>query len=403
MEKVYIVGAKRTAVGSFLGSLKDVKAPDLAAPLVRQILADTHVPADRIDELILGNILPAGVGQGPGRQVAIKGGLPYHVPASSINMACGSAMKAMMNAYLSIKAGINHLVLAGGAESMSNSPYLLNEKVRSGVKFGDFKLVDHMVYDALTDSFHNVHMGITAENIAEKYHISREAQDAFAIESQRRAIQAVDHDVFKEEIVPLIVKSGKTEMTFDKDEFPNRTTSLEKLATLKPAFKKEGGTVTAGNASGLNDGGSMTLIASETAVHDYQLKPLAEIVGIGQGGVDPLYMGLGPTPAIKNALAHANLKFEDIELFELNEAFAAQSLGVLAELHEAFGVTPEEMMKKTNVNGGAIALGHAVGSSGGRITVTLLHEMKRRHVKYGLATLCIGGGMGTAIILKNVD
>lgn len=403
MEKVYIVGAKRTAVGSFLGSLKDVKAPDLAAPLVRQLLADTKVPADRIDELILGNILPAGVGQGPGRQVAIKGGLPHHVPASSINMACGSAMKAMMNAYLSIKAGVNHLVLAGGAESMSNSPYLLNEKVRSGVKFGDFKLIDHMVYDALTDAFHNVHMGITSENIAEKYHITREAQDAFAIESQRRAIHAVDHDVFKDEIVPLLVKSGKSEITFDKDEFPNRATSLEKLSTLKPAFKKEGGTVTAGNASGLNDGGSMTLIASETAVHQYHLKPLAEIVGIGQGGVDPLYMGLGPTPAIKNALVSANLKFEDIGLFELNEAFAAQSLGVLKELQDTFGVTPEEMMKKTNVNGGAIALGHAVGSSGGRITVTLLHEMKRRNVKYGLATLCIGGGMGTAIILKNVD
>lgn len=403
MDRVYIVGAKRTAVGSFLGSLKDVKAPDLAAPLVRQLLADTQVPADQVDELILGNILPAGVGQGPGRQVAIKGGLPLHVPASSINMACGSAMKAMMNAYLSIRAGVNHLVFAGGAESMSNSPYLLNEKVRSGVKFGDFKLVDHMVYDALTDAFHNVHMGITAENIAEKYHISREAQDAFAFESQQRAIKAVDNNVFKDEIVPLMIKSGKTELAFDKDEYPNRATTLEKLASLKPAFKKEGGSVTAGNASGLNDGGSMTLIASETALKKYNLRPLAEIVGIGQGGVDPLYMGLGPTPAIKNALAQAHLKFTDIDLFELNEAFAAQSLGVLKELHDAFGVTPEDMMKKTNVNGGAIALGHAVGSSGGRITVTLLHEMKRRHATYGLATLCIGGGMGTAIIIKNVD
>lgn len=402
MERVYIVAAKRTAVGSFLGALKDVKAPDLAAPLVKQILADTKVPAADIDELILGNILPAGVGQGPGRQVALKGGLPQHIPASSLNMACGSAMKAMMNAYASIRGGVNHLVLAGGAESMSNAPYLVSEKVRSGVKFGDFKLVDHMVYDALTDAFHGVHMGITAENIAEKYNISREEQDEFAITSQQRAIAAVDAGKFKEEIVPLTIKAGKVETVFDTDEYPNRSTSLAKLSTLRPAFKKEGGTVTAGNASGLNDGASMVLIASESAVKKYNLKPLVEIVGIGQGGVDPLYMGLGPTPAIQNALKSAGLKFSDIDLFELNEAFAAQSLGVLKELEVAFGVSKDEMLKKTNLNGGAIALGHAVGSSGGRITVTLLHEMRRQGLKYGLATLCIGGGMGTAIILKTV-
>lgn len=400
MSKVFIVSAKRTAVGTFLGALKDVKAPDLGAPLVKAILAETKVPGEAIDELILGNILPAGVGQGPGRQVAIKGGLPIGVPASSLNMACGSAMKAMMNATLSIQAGYSNLILAGGAESMSNSPYLLNEKSRTGLKFGDFKVIDHMVYDALTDAFDGVHMGITAENIAEKYQISRQAQDEFAWQSQVRAIAAVDGGKFKQEIVPLTIKSGKTEMVFDTDEYPNRTTSLEKLSVLRPAFKKEGGTVTAGNASGLNDGASMLLLASEVAVATYHLTPIAEVVGIGQGGVDPLYMGLGPTPAIRSALKHAKLKFSDIDLFELNEAFAAQSLGVLHEIQQEFGVSQAEMLIKTNVNGGAIALGHAVGSSGGRITVTLLHELRRRGLRYGLATLCIGGGMGTAIIVK---
>lgn len=401
VEKVYIVAAKRTAVGSFLGALKNVHPSELGAALVKQIIGETKISPASIDEVIIGNILPAGVGQGIARQVSIKGGLPVEVPAYSVNMACGSAMKAIMNAVQSIRSGQSNLVLAGGVESMSRAPYLLPDATRSGIKLGDIKMKDHMVFDALTDAFFDIHMGVTAENIAKKYNISREAQDDFALESQRRAIAAVDSGRFVEEIVPIEVKAGKQVNIVAQDEYPNRTTNKEKMAALKAVFA-EGGTVTAGNASGLNDGGSLVLIASEQAVKQYHLKPLAEIVGMGQGGVDPRYMGLGPTPATKNALKHAGLTFDQIDLVELNEAFAAQSLGVIHELSEAFHTTPEVIMKKTNVNGGAIALGHAVGSSGARIVVTLLHEMMKRQAVYGLATLCIGGGMGTALVIKRV-
>ena len=402
MSKVYIVEAKRTAVGSFLGSLKNHHPADLGAPLIKNILETTHVPAGAIDEVIVGNILPAGQGQGLGRQVALKGGIPIEVPAYVVSMACGSAMKAIMNAATEVKAGYANLVLAGGVESMTRAPYLIPDGARGGLKMGEIKVKDHMILDALTDAGSGVHMGITAENIASKYQISRAEQDAFAFESQKKAIAAVDAGRFADEIVPLEVKVGKDIVKFDKDEYPNRTTTLEKMATLKPAFKPEGGTVTAANASGINDGGSMVLVASEEAVKKYNLKPLVEIVGFGQGGVDPLLMGLGPTPAIKNALKQANLKFSQMDLIELNEAFAAQSLGVIRELTEAFGETKEQILARTNVNGGAIALGHAVGSSGARITVTLIHELVKRQGTYGLASLCIGGGMGTAIIVKRV-
>ncbi|MCX5775717.1 MAG: acetyl-CoA C-acetyltransferase [Firmicutes bacterium] len=402
MTKVYIVEAKRTATASFLGSLKGVHPADLGATLIKNILTTTKVPAAAIDEVIVGNILTAGLGQGLARQISIKGGVPFEVPAYSISMACGSAMKAIMNGVISIQGGYDHLVLAGGVESMSRAPYLLPDNARGGIKMGEIKMKDHMLHDALTDAFSGVHMGVTAENIAEKYSISRADQDAFAIDSQKKAIAAVDSKRFADEIVPIEVKVGKDVVKFDTDEYPNRTTSLEKLAALRPAFKPEGGTVTAGNSSGLNDGGSMLLLASEEAVKKYNLKPLVEIVGIGQGGVDPQLMGLGPTPAIKNALKHAHLKFTDLDLIELNEAFAAQSLGVIHELTEAFGVTKEDILKKTNVNGGAIALGHAVGGSGARITVTLIHELLKRQATYGIASLCIGGGMGTAIIVKRV-
>ena len=402
MTKVYIVEAKRTATASFLGSLKGVHPADIGATLIKNILASTKVPGAAIDEVIVGNILPAGLGQGLARQISIKGGVPIEVPAYGISMACGSAMKAIMNGLMSIQAGYDHLVFAGGVEVMSRAPYLLPETARGGIKMGEIKMKDHMILDALTDAFSGVHMGVTAENIAEKYGITRADQDAFAIDSQKKAIVAVDSKRFVDEIVPIEIKVGKDIVKFDTDEYVNRTTSLEKLATLRPAFKPEGGSVTAGNASGLNDGGSMVLLASEEAVKKYNLKPLVEIIGIGQGGVDPQLMGLGPTPAIKNALKHAHIRFTDLDLIELNEAFAAQSLGVIRELTDEFGVSKEEILKKTNVNGGAIALGHPVGSSGARITVTLVHELLKRQATYGIASLCIGGGMGTAIIVKRV-
>lgn len=401
MQKVFIVAAKRTAVGSFLGTLKNVHPADLGAALVRDVLASTKLSGKEIDEVIIGNILSAGLGQGVGRQIAIKGGVDQSIPAYSLNMLCGSGMKAIMNAYTSIGAGVNDLVIAGGVESMSKAPFLLTDSVRGGIKMGEVVSKDHMLVDALTDAFSNVHMGITAENIAEKHGLTREEQDAFAYASQQKAIAAVDSGRFQDEIVPLTVKVGRDEVVFDKDEYPNRTTNLEKLAKLRPAFKKDG-TVTAGNASGLNDGASIVLLASEKAVKKYNLTVLAEIIGVGQGGVDPLYMGLGPVPAVRKALENAQLKLKDINLIELNEAFAAQSIGVLKELSAEHGESVEEILNRTNVNGGAIALGHAVGNSGSRILVTLIHEMHKRDAKLGLASLCIGGGMGTAVVIKKV-
>ena len=403
MSKVYIVSAKRTAIGSFLGSLSTVHPSDFASEVVKNILEETKVPKEKIDEVIVGNILPAGLGQGVARQVSIKAGIPVSVPAYGLNMVCGSGMKTLMNAYTSIKAGVHNVVLVGGTESMSMSPYIVPNKVRNGVKMGGFNATDHMIADALTDAFNNVHMGITAENIVDKHGLTREEQDEFAFNSQQKAIKAVDEDRFKEEIVPIHVKLRREEFTFDKDEYPNRRTNLEKLAKLRPAFKRDGGSVTAGNSSGINDGASFMLVVSEEALKAYDLKPLVEVVAIGQGGVEPLVMGLGPVPAIKNTLNMADMKLSEMELLELNEAFAAQSIGVVNELAENHDLTKDEIMERTNVNGGAIALGHPVGASGNRITVTLIHEMLKRNSKFGLASLCIGGGMGTAVILKNVE
>ncbi len=401
MNKVYIVSAKRTAIGSFLGSLKEVSAGNLAAPVIKSIVEETKIDPANIDEVLLGNILPAGQGQGIARQASINAGIPSSVAAYGVNMVCGSGMKSVMLAYANIKANIADVIIAGGTESMSQSPFILPRQIRDGVKMGNINAVDHMIHDALTDAFNPIHMGITAENIVEKYNISREQQDEFAIASQQKAIAAIDNGVFKDEIVPITVKTRKEEIVVDTDEYPNRRTSLEKLSTLRPAFKKDG-SVTAGNSSGINDGASIMMIASQEAVKKYNLKPLMEIVAFGQGGVDPSIMGLGPTPAIKQALSRAQLNINDIELFELNEAFAAQSLGVLIELENEFGVSKEEILKRTNVNGGAIALGHPVGASGNRIITTLIHQMMKDKKTYGLASLCIGGGMGTAIILKNV-
>lgn len=401
MNKVYVVSAKRTAIGSFLGSLSKVSPSDLAGPVIANIINESKINPDNIDEVIIGNVLSAGHAQGIGRQSAVKGGVPYSVPAYSLNIICGSGMKSVINAFNGIASGECNLVLAGGTESMSQAPFLVSAQSRTGMKMGDTSLKDHMILDGLTDAFHGVHMGITAENIAEKHNISREEQDAFAFSSQQKAIASIDSGRFQDEIVPIEIQDRKGTVIVNCDEYPNRKTSLEKLSSLKPAFKK-GGSVTAGNSSGINDGASILLLASEKAIKEYNLTPMAEIVATGQGGVDPLYMGLGPVPAISKALSKTDLSLEDIDLLELNEAFAAQSLGVMRELSENHNVKEEWFKDKTNVNGGAIALGHPVGASGNRIIVSLLHEMKKRGSQYGLASLCIGGGMGTAIIFKNI-
>ena len=401
LRKAYIVSAKRTAIGGFLGSLSTVSPRTFGAEVIKALLADAGVKPENVDEVICGNVLGAGVGQSIGRTVSLEAGIPDTVCAHTTNMVCGSGMRTVMEAVMTIQAGENDIVVAGGVESMSQAPYLVPANTRSGNKMGAWKVVDHMIYDALTDARLDIHMGVTAENIAQKYNITRQMQDEFAMASQEKAIKAVDSGRFKDEIVPITIPSKKGDIVFDTDEHPNRKTSLEKLGTLKPAFIKDG-TVTAGNASGINDGASFVLVVSEDAVKKYNLKPLCEVVGIGQGGVDPSIMGLGPTPAIRNALKNAGVKLADIGLVELNEAFAAQSLGVIHELVEEHGINREEFLAKTNVNGGAIALGHPVGASGNRIIVSLIHEMMKSDKKLGLASLCIGGGQGTAVILKKV-
>ena len=402
MKRVYIVSAKRTPIGSFLGSLKGIGPAELGGIVIKSILRETRVEGRDIDEVIVGNILSAGHGQGVGRQTAVAGGIPYEVPAYSINILCGSGMKAVMTGVASIRAGESDLIIAGGVESMSQAGFVAPATIRNGHKMMDLKMADHMVKDGLTDAFNNYHMGVTAENIAEKYNLSREIQDEFAMRSQEKAIAAVDSGRFKDEIVSVEIKTRRETTIFDKDEYPNRRTSLEKLNTLRTAFKKEG-TVTAGNASGINDGASMILLASEDALKKYSLIPMAEVEALGQGGVDPSIMGMGPVPAVKQLLSRCGLKLKDIELLELNEAFAAQALGVMTELtlqHQ--GIDMDWFTDKTNVNGGAIALGHPIGASGNRIITTLVHEMVKRDAKNGMASLCIGGGMGTAILLKRL-
>lgn len=398
MNKAYIVAAKRSAIGTFLGSLTTVPAAELGATVLKEAIKEAGIQPSDINEVIIGNVISAGLGQNIARHISLDAGIPESVPAHAINMVCGSGLEAVIEAAIRVRAGWGNIFVAGGVENMSAAPYLISGKNRQGVKMGNQTVVDSMVFDALTDAMHGVHMGVTAENIANKYNISREEQDAFALASQEKALAAIQSGRFKDEIVPIEVKERKKTVIFDTDEHA-RKTSMELLAKLRPSFIKDG-TVTAGNASGINDGASMCIVASEAAVKENDLKPIAEIVAFGQGGVDPLTMGLGPTPAILHALENANMTLDQMELIELNEAFASQSLGVIHELIEATHVDREELMAKTNVNGGAIALGHPVGASGNRILVTLLYEMAKRGLTYGLASLCIGGGMGVAVIVK---
>lgn len=399
MKKVYVIGAKRSAIGSFMGTLSSLHPADFGSQVLKALIKESGIHVEDINEVLVGNILPAGLKQGVARQISIMSGIPSTVPAYGVNMVCGSGMKTVMNGYTNIALGLHDLVVAGGVESMSGAPFLITGQVRGGIKMGEQPMRDHMLYDALTDAFEGYHMGITAEHIVEKYGITREEQDAFSWESQKKAMAAQDQGKFKQEIVPVIIPNRKGDIVFEADEFINRGTSYEKLSQLRPAFKKEG-SVTAGSSSGINDGASFIILASEAMVKQHNLQVLGEIVAVGQGGVDPNLMGLGPVPAVKDVLNRAHMKLSDMELLELNEAFAAQSLGVVNELAEAHHVSKESLLAKTNVNGGAIALGHPVGVSGNRIIVTLIHELKKQDKHVGLASLCIGGGMGTAIIVK---
>lgn len=391
MREVVIASAVRTALGSFGGSLKDVPAVDLGALVIKEALNKAGVKPECVDEVLMGNVIQAGLGQNPARQASVKAGLPVEIPAMTINKVCGSGLRCVALAAQMIKAGDADVIVAGGMENMSQGPYVLRT-ARFGQRMGDGKMVDAMVNDALTDAFNGYHMGITAENIAEQWGLTREMQDEFAANSQMKAEAAIKAGKFKDEIVPVVIPQRKGDpIVFDTDEFPRFGTTAEKLAKLRPAFKKDG-TVTAGNASGINDGAAALVVMSAEKAKELGVTPICKIVSYGSKGLDPSIMGYGPFYATKKALEGTGLTVADLDLIEANEAFAAQSLAVAKDL--------EFDMSKVNVNGGAIALGHPVGASGARILVTLLHEMMKRDAKRGLATLCIGGGMGTALIVE---
>lgn len=390
MEDVVIVAAVRTAIGKFGGALAKVPSAELGATVIRGLLARSGVAADKVSDVILGNVLTAGLGQNPARQAGIRAGLPDTVPAITINKVCGSALKAVILATQAIKCGDADIVVAGGQENMSASPHIVRG-IRDGVRMGDSKVVDTMIYDGLWDIFNDYHMGITAENLAKKYGISREEQDQFACDSQNKAEAAQKAGLFKEEIVPVVIPGKKGDTVFDTDEFIKHGVTLESLASLRPAFDKAG-TVTAGNSSGINDGAAAVLVMSEKRASELGLPILAYVRGYATAAVDPSIMGIGPAPATRQALLRSGWKLDDLDLIEGNEAFAAQALAVNKEL----GWNTDRI----NVNGGAIALGHPIGASGCRIFVTLLHEMQRRGAKKGLATLCVGGGCGVAMAVE---
>ncbi|MBE6020628.1 MAG: acetyl-CoA C-acetyltransferase [Clostridiales bacterium] len=391
MREVVIVSAVRTPVGNFGGALKELTAARLGEIVVKEALKRIDLKPEMVEELIFGCVLQGGLGQNVARQVCLKAGLPIEVPALTINKVCGSGLRAVSLAAQIIKSGDAEIMVAGGTESMSQSPYIVPSG-RWGQRMGDGKFVDLMIKDGLSDVFYGHHMGITAENVAIEWNVSREDMDALAIQSQKRAEEAIKEGKFREEIVPIAIPQKKKDpIVFDTDEYPKFGSSIEKISALQPAFTK-GGTVTAANASGINDGAAAFVLMSEEKAKQLGLKPLCKIKAFASAGVDPRVMGTGPIPASKKVLEKAGLEVKDLDLIESNEAFAAQALAVSREM----GFDPD----KTNVNGGAIALGHPIGASGGRILCTLIYEMKKRNSKYGLATLCIGGGMGTAMIVE---
>ena len=393
MAQAVIVSAVRTPVGKFGGSLTGINATDMGALVISEALKRAGIKGELVDEVLMGNVLMAGLGQNPARQASVKAGIPYEVPAMTINKVCASGLRTVGLAAQLIAAGEAGVVVAGGMENMSAAPYLLGN-ARWGHRMGDGKVVDEMIKDGLWCAFNDVHMGITAENVAERFEVTREDQDRFALASQENAVAAIDAGRFKDEIVPVPVPQKKgSPVFFDTDEFPRRGATLESLAKLAPAFKK-GGTVTAGNASGINDGAVAAVVMSEEKAKELNLTPMAYIRAFASAGVDPAVMGIGPVPASRKALAKAGLTVADLDLIEANEAFAAQACAVGKDL----GFDPA----KLNVNGGAIAIGHPIGASGARILVTLLHELAKRDAKKGLATLCIGGGMGIAMCVERV-
>jgi acetyl-CoA C-acetyltransferase len=392
MPEPVIVSALRTPVGTFGGAFKDIPAPELAAHAVRGSLAAIGLDGDQVDEVLLGCVLQAGVGQNPARQAAVAAGIPTKVPATTVNMLCGSGLKSVALAAQAIRAGDAEVVVAGGMESMSCAPYLA-PAARFGARMGASALVDSMVHDGLTDAFHNIHMGVTAENVAERFGISRADQDAFAAASQQKAEQALSAGAFRDEIVPIEVTDKRASRTIDTDEGPRPGTTVEALTKLRAVFRADGGTVTAGNASSLNDGAAALVVMSAARASALGLEPFGMVESHASVGVDPAIMGIGPVPAVRAALEKAGLHLRDVDLFELNEAFAAQSLAVIREL----GLDPDTV----NPHGGAIALGHPIGASGGRILVSLLHEMRRRNAGRGVAALCVGGGQGQAVVIRN--
>ena len=391
MREVVIASAVRTAIGTFGGSLKDIPAVDLGALVIKEAVNRAGIKPELVNEVVMGNVIQAGLGQNVARQSAVKAGLPIEIPAMTINMVCGSGLRSVALAAQMIKAGDCDVVVAGGMENMSRAPYAL-ETTRWGQRMGDGKIIDTMIKDALSDAFNNYHMGVTAENIVKEWGLTREELDEFSLNSQLKAEKAIKEGKFKDEIVPVMVPQRKGEpKVFDTDEGPRFGSTIEGLARLKPCFIKDG-KVTAGNSSGINDGAAAFVVMSAEKAKELGVTPLATIVSYGHKGLDPAIMGYGPFHATKSVMQSANLTVEDMDLIEANEAFAAQSIAVAKDLHFD--------MSKVNVNGGAVALGHPVGASGARILVTLLHEMQRRDAKKGLATLCIGGGMGTAMIVE---
>lgn len=391
MREVVIVSASRTAIGSFGGSLAGLSAVDLGVTAAKAAIRRANIKENQIEEVVIGNVLSSGLGQNVARQVALGAGIPIEVPAMGLSKVCGSGLRAVSLAAQIIKAGDADIILAGGTESMSNAPYVLNGH-RFGKKMGNDTLVDTMIKDGLWDVYNDYHMGVTAENIAGQYNISREEQDEFSCNSQNKAQKAIEHGKFKDEIVPVSIPQRRGEpVIFDTDEFPRFHTKLEALQKLRPSFKKDG-TVTAGNASGINDGAAMLIICVKEKAENLGLPIMAKITGYGSGGVDPSVMGLGVVPAAKLALKKADITVADLDLIEANEAFAAQAIAITRDL----GLDPN----KTNVNGGAVALGHPIGASGARILTSLLYEMQKQDAKRGLATLCIGGGMGTAMVVE---
>ncbi len=390
MEDIFIVGAARTPIGKFGGSLARTPASELGALVIRKVLERSGVPAEQVSEVIMGQVLTAASGQNPARQAAMRAGLPEMVPSMTINKVCGSGLKAAMLGAQSIANGDADIVVAGGQESMSLSPHALNGS-REGFRMGDAKLVDTMIIDGLWDVYNQYHMGVTAENVAREYAVTREDQDKFAVASQQKTEAAQKAGRFRDEIIPVEIASRKGTVVFADDEYPRHGATLESLASLKPAFDKNG-TVTAGNASGINDGAAAVVLCNSKKLKELGLKPLGRIKAFASAGVDPKYMGMGPVPASKRCLARAGWEPKDLELMEINEAFAAQAVAVNRQMGWDTA--------RVNVNGGAIALGHPIGASGCRILVTLLHEMRKRDARRGLASLCIGGGMGVALAVE---